>query len=160
MAHRDTFLSWLNDAYAMERDIEKVLESHADDAKDYPNIQSKIRQHLEVTRSQAERVKGVIERLGGDVSTIKTGMSKLMGMIKGASTELAKDQLIKNALAEYATEYFEIASYKSLVAAARRLGDQQAVETFEQIIKEEEEMALWLDQQLPTVTQEMMEKTS
>lgn len=160
MAYKDVFLGWLNDAYAMERDIEEVLKSHADDAKDYPQIQTKIQQHLEVTRSQAERVKRIIEKQGGDISSIKTGMARVMGMMKGASSEMAQDKLIKNALAEYATEHFEIASYKSLAAAAQILGDQQAVETFQQIIREEEEMARWLEQQLPTVTREMMEKTS
>ena len=39
---------------------------------------------------------------------------------------MAKDKMLKNAMANYAIEYFEIASYRSLIATAQAAGMEQA----------------------------------
>lgn len=160
MTHRNIYLNWLKDAYAMEKEIEKVLEAHAEDAKGYPRLQFRIRQHLDITRTQSERLGLLIELNGGDVSNLRTGVGKLMGMMSRLTTEFAADKLIKNAQAEYAAKNFEIASYYSLISAAERAGDIESVDTFEQIIREETAMASWLAELLPAITQEMMEKAA
>jgi hypothetical protein len=36
MTQKQTYVNWLNTAYAMEIDIRKTLEGQLDDAKDYP----------------------------------------------------------------------------------------------------------------------------
>jgi ferritin-like metal-binding protein YciE len=46
----------------------------------------------------------------------------------------------------------EIASYKVLIAAAEAAGDMQTARTCEQILKEEEAMARWMEEHLPTLT--------
>lgn len=160
MSHHDTYLSWLNDAYAMEKELEKVLQSHADDAKDYPHMQARIQEHQVLTRSHADRLKTVIERNGGDTSTVKTGIAKIMGALAGIPSEFTSDKLIKNTLADYASENFEIACYRSLIAAAESIGDVESIPVYKNIIREEEEMCSWLEEQLPTVTYEMMKKAA
>lgn len=156
MAAQDTLLSWLNDAHALETNLIQVLENHANDAKDYPQIQTKLQNHLEQTRRHAEMVKGCIERLGGNVSAVKTGVASVTGAFQGASTALAKDELVKNALADYTSEHFEIASYRSLIAAAKAMGDEETARVCQQILRDEEEMAHWLEQQIPVITQEFL----
>ena len=42
MAHVDTVIAWLNDAHALENNLVQVLENHANDAKDYPQIQANV----------------------------------------------------------------------------------------------------------------------
>jgi ferritin-like metal-binding protein YciE len=156
MATNDLVIAWLNDAHAMELGIAQVLENHAASAADHPQMQSMLQQHLEQTRRHADLVKGCVERLGGDTSGIKTGMASVMGTIQGMSTKIAKDELIKNTLHDYGTEHFEIACYTSLMAAAETIGDQETARVCRQILGEEQEMADFLFQQIPTVTREML----
>lgn len=68
-------------------------------------------------------------------------MAHVMGIVQGASTGAAMDEMVKNCLADYATEHFEIASYRALSAAAQKVGDQETVIVCEEIIKDEQEMA-------------------
>jgi len=156
MAHQETVIAWLNDAHALELNLTQVLEHRVEDTKDHPQMQARIQQHLEQTRRHAELVKGCIERLGGSTSAIKSGMGKIGGFFQGVSTGMAKDEIVKNALADYASEQFEIASYTSLIAAAQALGDREMAAICQQILRDEEEMAGWLQQQIPTITQEFL----
>ncbi len=160
MTERDLYMSWLNDAYAMEKHVEEVLGDQVKQAKEFPEIQGRIQQHLDVTRSQAERVKGCIERNGGHVSTLKSGMANVMGSVMGAGAGMAKDTLIKNVLTDIGTEHFEMASYAALVDAANALGDQQTATVCQEIYREEESMANWLHQELPVVSQISLQQGS
>jgi ferritin-like metal-binding protein YciE len=153
---RETLIGWLNDAYAMEKGLVQVLENHADDVKDRPEMYRKIAQHLEQTRMHAERVRECVERLGGSVSTVKTAMGAVSGFFQGRSTGVSPDELVKNALSDYAAEHFEIASYKALIVAARLLGENQVVQVCETILRDEQDMANWLEQNLPNVVQEYL----
>jgi len=156
MAHKDFVVKWLNDAYAMENALVQVLENHAKDAQDHPQVQSRLQEHLETTRRHADRVKECIEHLGGDTSSLKTGMANIMGTLQGMSTGPAEDELVKNALSDYAAEQFEVASYRALITAAEELGDQETVRACQENLREDEEMARWLEQQLPTVVEEFL----
>lgn len=153
---KERYVGWLNDAYSMEQSISKVLENHVNDAKDYPLIQTQLQKHLEQTRDHAEIIKGCIERLGESPSTVKSGMANIAGMMGGISTGMAKDELVKNAIADYAAEHFEIASYTALITAAQDYGDADTVLACESIRQDEQEMAQWMEQQLPIVVQEML----
>jgi ferritin-like metal-binding protein YciE len=140
----------------MENALIQILEHQAKDAKEYPQVQAKIEQHLEQTRRHAELVKNCIETLGGSTSTVKTGMAKLFGQMQAVSTGAAKDEMVKNALADFAAENFEIASYSALIQAAQELGDQRTAGVCQQILREEEEMAQWLQQNLPTLVRQSL----
>jgi ferritin-like metal-binding protein YciE len=157
---RETLMGWLNDAYAMEKGLVQVLENHANDVKDRPEMYRRIAQHLEETKMHAERVRDCVQHLGGDVSTMKTAMGAVSGFFQGRSTGASPDELVKNALADYASEHLEIASYRALIVAARALGEQHVVQVCEGILRDEEEMARWLEQSLPTVVQEYLGQTS
>jgi ferritin-like metal-binding protein YciE len=159
MANRDpreTLIGWLNDAYAMEKGLVQVLENHANDVKDRPEMYRMIAQHLEQTKMHAERVRDCVERLGGSTSSVKTAMGAVSGFFQGRSTGASPDELVKNALSDYAAEHFEIASYRALIVAARALGENQVVQVCESILRDEEEMARWLEQNLPNVVQEYL----
>ena len=149
----DALLTWLNDAYAMEQSLKETMERQVGHMKDMPDAQAKIRQHIDQTKDQAERVKGCIEQLGGKVSHTKSALANMMGAIQGMGTGPAKDTALKDALTNYAAENFEIASYKSLAMAARQLGHENIASTCEGIMHEEEQMARWVEQQLPKMTE-------
>jgi ferritin-like metal-binding protein YciE len=154
MAHKELLINWLNDAYSMETALIPILENHAKDAKNYPDIQARDQQHIEETRRHAERVRSCIERLGESPSTLKTGMGSLIGNMQSVMTGAFQDELVKNCLSDFAAENFEIASYKALIAAAQEIGDQETVLACQENLREDEAMAQWLDQHLPIVVQE------
>lgn len=156
MTSKELFIAWLNDAHGMENTLIEVLEHQVKDAKDHPAICAKLEQHLEQTKQHAELVKNCVDALGGHTSAVKTGMSKLFGQMQAISTGPAQDELIKNALADYAAENFEIASYTALICAANELGETKTAQVCEQILRQEQEMAQWLQQQLPSLVQQSL----
>jgi ferritin-like metal-binding protein YciE len=149
---RDTLSTWLKDAYAMEQGIEEILEKQIGQFDEMPEAQAKVRQHLELTRDQAERVRGCVEMLGDDVSRVKSGMANVLGAVQGMSTGMANDKMVKNVMGNYAIEHFEIASYRILATAAREMGHEDIAMICDGIMREEQEMAQWLEQSLPLVT--------
>jgi ferritin-like metal-binding protein YciE len=142
----------------METALVQVLQNHVKDAQDHPQMHAKIQEHLDKTRQHAELVKGCIERRGGSTSALKTGMSNLMGIMQGMSTGAAEDELVKNGIADYAAENFEIASYQALITAAHDLGDEQTANVCQQILADEKDMANWLAQHLPEAVEEIIMK--
>lgn len=158
MAQQEMYLAWLNDAYGMEQSLIPVLENHAKDAKDHPAMAQKISQHLEQTKQHGQLVKGCIERNGGHTSSIKSGISNLMGMLQSVATGGAKDELVKDGLMDFAAENFEIASYKGLITAAQTLGDTETARICQQIMGQEQDMAAFLDQHLGMAVQETLQK--
>lgn len=154
--HKKVLLAWLNDAYSMEKGLIPVLENHAKDAKNHPQVQSRIQQHVEQTKRHADLVQGRIEALGGDVSSVKAGVGSLIGNLQSMTTGAFQDELVKNALSDFASEHFEIASYNALIAAAQEVGDQETARVCQEILRDEQAMADWLDQNLPMVVRETM----
>jgi ferritin-like metal-binding protein YciE len=160
MAQEDTVIAWLNDAHGMETALVQVLEHRVKDAKDYPTIQAKDQQHLEQTRRHAEMVKNCVERLGGSTSSVKTALAGLFGTMQAPMTGAAQDEMVKNCLTDYAAECFEVASYTALITAATEIGDMQTADMCRQILAEDQEMASWLAENLPTVVREQLREMS
>ncbi len=154
--HNKHLITWLNDAYAMEVEITKILESHKKAAEDFPQVEEKIDEHLEVTKKQAERLKKCIEGLGESVSSTKSVMATVMGMIAGPTTGLFDDAVIKNSALEFATEHFEISVYRVLIAAADKFGHDDIVDICQQNMQEEEEMAEWLDENMDSLVNDFL----
>ena len=99
MADRDLVLAWLNDAHAMEKALEEVLERHVKDAEGHPDVQSRLQSHLEETRGQAEKVAECIEELGGKLSGAKAAFANMFGAVQGMLNKPLQDTLVKNAIA-------------------------------------------------------------
>lgn len=150
MTQRETLVAWLNDAYGTEENLAKVLEHQIKDAANQPMIQSRLESHLDETRHHADLVQQCIERLGGSVSTTKSVMGKMSGMFQGMGTGGSDDEMIKNLLADASMEHFEIACYKALIAGAEAAGEADVADTCRQILRDEERMAQWIEEQLPT----------
>lgn len=160
MTPKEQFIAWLNDAYSMEQALIPVLENHAKDAKDYPEIQQRDLQHAEETRRQAERLENLITQLGGTLSTAKSILGTLIGTGQSVSTEMFRDEIVKNFLSDYAAEHFEIASYRALIATAEQIGEHQAIPVLEEILAEEEAMARWIEERLPMAVSIGLQKTT
>jgi ferritin-like metal-binding protein YciE len=152
----DLVVAWLRDAYAMEKALVPVLENHAKDAERHPEVRSRLEQHTVETRRHAELVEQCLRQVGQEPSAVKNTVAKVMGTIQSVATGAFKDEEVKNALQDYATENFEIACYRALIEAARATQQTEIVRVCEQILKEEEAMARFLEQKLPTTVQDML----
>lgn len=152
----DRLMQWLRDAHAAEEQAETMLSGMARRIEHYPELKSRIEQHIDETRSQAQRVRQCIERRGGDTSTAKDAGGKLMGVGQAISGLFAGDEVLKGSIASYAFEAMEIASYRILADTAREAGDDETAEVCEGILREEKDMAEWLEKNLPTVTHQFL----
>lgn len=153
MADNKLFVSWLNDAHAMEMSIERTLQQQVRLAEDHPMVKEGIERHVEATKRHAEIVEGCLKELGESPSTVKDTVASAGAMASGLIGAV-QDDLVKAALNDYATEHMEIASYKSLIVGATQLGHQEMVQKCKDILAEEEAMADWLSQNLETLTRE------
>ena len=147
--NRDRLVAWLNDAYAMEQGLIQILETHSRRAREVPEISARAAEHADETREQAERIRQCLEILGTTPSTAKSAFSTIMGAVEGASTAIFTDELMKNMLADYASEHFEIAAYTALIRAAEEAGEAEIVNLLEENLQQEEQMAQWLFDRIP-----------
>jgi ferritin-like metal-binding protein YciE len=132
----------------------RVLEHQVKDAESRPQVQAKLEEHLAVTHRHADLVQQCVERLRGNTSALKSGFASLVGQMEALSTGAAQDEMVKNALADYAAKNFEVASYTALITAAEQAGDMQTATACRQILREEQEMASWIESNLPTLVME------
>jgi ferritin-like metal-binding protein YciE len=155
----DQLVAWLDDAYAMESGLIPVLQNHARAfERDLPEAAARIREHISETRRHAERLEQCLRTLNATPSVTKSTLSSMMGTVEGISTAIFRDELVKNALADYGAEQIEVACYTALVTSAMELGYPDIAKTCEQNLREDEEMARWLKQQLPGVVMVMLKR--
>jgi ferritin-like metal-binding protein YciE len=159
MDSHQQIITWLRDAHAMELSMENVLQRHIEDAQDAPVMRERLEQHLEETRGHADRVRRCLDALGGQTSTVKSMAASWIGVMQGMSTGMFQDELVKNALADYAMEHFEIACYTALLTAAEDANLDEVVDAVGDILAEEEAMSEWLREQIPDVTRMYLERS-
>lgn len=150
------YLAWLRDAHAMEMGLVNVLEKQVEEAKDEPEVQARIRQHLDETKNHAALIKGCIDRHGGDVSVAKDWTSQLGAFLSGLGMSFMDDKKVKNVHSSYAAEHFEIATYTMIRAAALMFGDTETASVCDDILDDEQDMADWLAEQMPMVVEAYM----
>ena len=152
----ERLMEWLRDAHAAEEQAETMLSGMALRIENYPELKARIEQHIGETQRQAERVRKCIERRGENTSTIKDAGGKMLGFGQAISGMFVGDEVMKGSIACSAFEAMEIASYRILIDTARQVGDEETAQTCEQILREEEAMANWLEQNLPVLTQQYL----
>jgi ferritin-like metal-binding protein YciE len=70
------------------------------------------------------------------------------------------DEVVKGAIMSYVFENLEIASYTSLIAAATRCGDEATRAACERILPQEEAMAQWLLEHIPSISIEYLNRSA
>ncbi|MBF0307763.1 MAG: DUF892 family protein [Alphaproteobacteria bacterium] len=158
MEMRETVLAWLRDAHAMEAAAIDNLERNIDRFDEYPSVQQKFREDLEQSKRHVEELDLILDKMGGDRSVLKDMSMKFAGMMQPYLGAMASDEVVKHLLAAHAYENFEVASYRSLAAAAEQIGEMQLKDMAERSLGQKKMMADWIDQQLPSVTREYLRK--
>ena len=158
MQGRKYLVDWLRDAHAMEQQAVAILERQVERLQSYPELSLRIREHAIESRRQADQIEQCIHRLDGNTSAVKDAVGKVSAGFGALLGSTAPDEVVKDTLANYAFEHFEIACYRSLVAAAEAVGDVQTARVCADILREEEAMAAWLADHVAEVTRAYMER--
>jgi ferritin-like metal-binding protein YciE len=148
----DQLIAWLDDAYAMESGLIPILQNHAAHFGDrMPQAARRLHAHVVETQQHVSRVATCLQIFNASPSSVKSTLSSVIGSVESATTALFRDQLVKDALAEYASEQFEVACYTALVSAATELGYPEVARLCKENLDEDRAMAAWVLQQIPAV---------
>lgn len=138
--YTEVLVDWLKSAHSIETTLVNVLENQAERADGFPDFQSRLRGHREASMRHAEMVKSCIERLGGDVSQVRAGMSKFMGDLQSKFMGTFSDSIVRDAVTGTMAEQLEISTYNAIVTLSNRIGEERTAEICQEILEEEEEM--------------------
>jgi len=153
MADMDERLNqWLRDAHAMEQQAEQMLNGLASRIENYPDFGARIDRHIDETRSQKQRLETCLARRDTSPPGMKDLAGQFTALMQTAGGVLVGDEVVKGLLASYTFEHMEIASYRILVAGAEAAGDAETARVCEEICREEEAMAAWLEDHIDETT--------
>jgi ferritin-like metal-binding protein YciE len=149
---RDIYIVGLRNQHAVENQAIELLERQVGRLENYPEMEARMRQHIEESREQARRLEELLAQQDTSHSGLKDTMMSLVGNLAALGHAPAPDEVLKNTMANYAFEHYEIASYKSLLTLADLAGQSRARTALETSLREEEQMAAWIDEHIgPTV---------
>ena len=152
----EIYLLGLRNAHALESEALQIMGRQVERLTNYPEMEARLRQHIDETKGQQERLAQILAPHGSDNSSIKDTIQALMGNMAALGHSMAGDEILKNSFANYAFESFEAASYKSLIAMATALGDHAALPALEQNLREELAMQDWLEKQIEPTTRKFL----
>ncbi len=150
---QEMLANWLRDAHAMERATIDNIDGLLDRMKDYPEVTQRYRMHLEQSKEQLQRIEQCLASLGEQVSTVKDAATRLAGIVQAYGTAMSTDEPVKHALAAFAYENFEIASYIALIGAAEHLNLPEVRAACEKSLAEERDMAEWLENHIAWIAE-------
>lgn len=153
----DLFITGLKNAHAMENQALSIMKPQVARNENYPEIEAQLNIHIAETEEQIERLEAILDSLGEDRSALKDLALSLAGTFAAVGHTVAPDEILKNSMANFAFENFEIAAYKSLIALAEASGNDDAIDELELSLNEEFDMAEWLDDNIEEVTLQFLE---
>ena len=165
---RDTKLvQFLNEAHAKEKELETALQLHIGMTTKKP-YKKRLQEHLRETKDHSRQIERRLKKIGGGdlikslEKTAATAVGKARATVKGQVDAVRgvapiggpneAEQMLKNARQQYTEEAQEIATYKTLVAFAEKVGDRETAQMAKGILRDEERMAKFLDRQIKTLT--------
>lgn len=136
----ELFIHELSDIYSAEKQLSKALPAMARAATN-PNLIDAFKTHLEETRGQIERIDQVVESIEGlRLKRIKChAMEGLVEEGKELIDSVEKGEVLDAGLigAAQKVEHYEIATYGTLTALAKKLGYTTAAKLLHETLEEE-----------------------
>ena len=157
---REIYVTGLRNQHAVENQAIELLERQIGRLENYPEMSARMRQHVEESREQARRIEELLSGLGSSHSGLKDTAMSLVGNLLAIGHTPAGDEVIKNTMANFAFEHYEIAAYKSLLTLADAVGHAPAKAALTTSLKEEEAMALWIDSHIAATTLRFVERSA
>jgi len=149
---QEVYVTGLRNQHAVEKQAVQLLERQVERLQNYPEMEARMRAHIAESEQQAQRLQELLSQFGATNSTLKDMGLQFMGNMAALAHAPAPDEVMKNTLANFAFEHYEIASYKSLLTLAEAVGDQSGLSALRTSLQEEEAMARWIDEHIGPTT--------
>ncbi len=138
---RELFVDSLKDIYWAEKTLTKALPKMAKNATT-EKLVTAINDHLSVTEEQVTRLEDVFASIGEKAVAKKC--DAMEGLIKEGESIMEETEpgAVRDAgiiAASQKIEHYEIASYGTLAAFARTLGEEEAASLLEETLQEEKD---------------------
>lgn len=153
-AAHDVFLDGLRNAHAMEKQALSIMQPQLNRLEHYPQVSAMLDRHIRETEGQIQRLDQILDTMGESSSGLKDTMLSLSGSMAAMTHTMASDEILKNSLANFAFENFEIAAYTALITAAEQANAAQAIPLLRQNLDEEVAMATQIQDGLPDVVRQ------
>jgi ferritin-like metal-binding protein YciE len=140
----------------MEKQALDMMESQSNRLEDYPEVRQRAERHAAETKTQLERLERALHLLGEEPSTLKNLAMRTAANFQGLMHGAVTDEVIKDSITGFAFEHFEIAAYRNLIVMAEHLGHLEIAESCRQSLREEQEMARWLDEHMDDTSAQFM----
>lgn len=156
----EVVLDWLHDAHAMEKQAESMLSTFAGRLENYPELKLRVEENMRVAQSHQRTLKDCIEKIGGNVSTVKDVGAKLLGISQSLSGIFVGDEVVKGILSISVFQQMAVASYTVLGSAAKYLGDTRIDQACDDMLSESVTIAEKLEAYLPAITEQYLARVS
>ncbi|EQB31905.1 ferritin-like domain-containing protein [Sphingobium ummariense] len=153
---RHIFIVGLRDAHAVENQALGIMDRQIEHLAQYAEVEARLRAHRGETERQIDRLETILDTLGDSPSAIKDAALKFSGSVAALAHALSPDEIVKNSLANFAFENFEVATYKSLITMAQAGGFEAAIPLLEESLREEQAMVAFLDETLPVIIRKFL----
>lgn len=152
------YITGLHNAHAMETQAIQLLSRQVERLENYPELEARMRMHLEESKAQRARLEEALHSLEEEHSALKEAVLGFGGNLAALAHTSASDEILKNILANYMFEHFEIAAYKSLITMSEFLNHAVGTAAARTSLREEEEMAAWIDERIAPTTMTFLER--
>ena len=139
-AIEEKLVEYIDDAYAMEQNVLRMLDSMIGTTED-PQMKRALERHRKETEKQAERLEECLREHDASPSRVKQAGGMMGALMKSVVDRARGDSAGRNARDGFATEHMEIASYEMLERVARKAKDKKTQAVARQNREEEETMA-------------------
>jgi len=157
---KNVFVTGLRNQHAVEMQAIELLERQVGRLENYPEMSARMRQHIAESQQQARRIEELLSALGTSHSALKDTVTSFMGNMAALGHTVAPDEVLKNTMANFAFEHFEIASYLSLLTLAEATGHDRAKLALNESLREEEQMAQWIQDHIGPTTLRYVERSA
>lgn len=149
---QEIYVTGLRNAHAMENQALAIMRPQVSRIEHYPEMADRLDQHIAETEGQLQRLDRLLDLAQSSNSGLKDTALSLGGTMAALGHSMAPDEIVKNSFANFAFEHYEIAAYKSLLALAEEVADEEAIDLLQQNLDEEIAMSDWLDSNIEPLT--------
>ena len=154
---KQIYVQSLKNTRAAEQQGLQQLERQIERMERYPDYIALVREHIEVTKLQLDRIEAALSDTGSDVGTLREAVTGAAGNIGAAVHAVMPDETLKNLYAGYAYQHEQIAAYQSLAVIADAAGYGQHREWIETTLEEERRGAEAAENLIAPVTRKFLE---
>lgn len=154
------YASALREARTLEEGESRRMRSLFERLGDYPRFAAIVRDRIEVTNSQVERLDRLLGEVGVEPSSLKAATTAAAGLVSAAAQRLASTGVLDELHACYGFLHEQVAIYKSLAVLAKAAGNDAHTVDCREAVEEEKRGAAELEDIVEDVTHDWLTRTA